>query len=142
IVDGAVQNAATLEAARRAAAEFRCVPRRRVLVVPKWQRGGRVSALNAALNFATGEVVMSLDGDLSFDNDMVRQATRHFDDPNVVGVAGNLRVRNAAASLAARLQALEYVLSIGAGKTGLSEFNIVNNISGAFGVFRASFIRH
>ena len=142
IVDGAVQNAVTYEAARRAAADFRAVPRRRVLVVPKWQRGGRVSALNAGLHFATGEVVMALDGDTSFDNDMVSKATRHFDDPNVVGVAGNLRVRNAARSLAARLQALEYMLSIGAGKTGLSEFNIVNNISGAFGVFRAAFIRH
>jgi cellulose synthase/poly-beta-1,6-N-acetylglucosamine synthase-like glycosyltransferase len=142
IVDGAVQNVATYEAARRAAADVHGVPRRRVIVVPKWQRGGRVSALNAGLQFATGEVVMALDGDTSFDNDMVRQATRHFDDPNVIGVAGCLRVRNAAASLAARLQALEYLLSIGAGKTGLSEFNIVNNISGAFGVFRTAFIRH
>ena len=85
---------------------------------------------------------MALDGDTSFDNDMVRNATRHFDDPNVVAVAGNLRVRNARRSLVTRLQALEYLLSISAGKTGLSEFNIVNNISGAFGVFRASFIRN
>jgi cellulose synthase/poly-beta-1,6-N-acetylglucosamine synthase-like glycosyltransferase len=73
---------------------------------------------------------------------MVAHATRHFDDPNVVAVAGCLRVRNVRASLAARLQGLEYVLSIGAGKTGLSEFNLVNNISGAFGVFRAAFIRN
>lgn len=112
------------------------------MVLPKWQRGGRVSSLNAGLSIASGEIVMALDGDTSFDNDMVRHATRHFDDPGVVGVAGSLRVRNARRSLAARMQALEYMLSIGAGKTGLSEFNIVNNISGAFGVFRASFIRN
>ena len=73
---------------------------------------------------------------------MVRNATRHFDDPGVVGVAGNLRVRNAKRSLVTRLQALEYMLSIGAGKTGLSEFNIVNNISGAFGAFRTRFLRN
>ncbi|MGC8821257.1 MAG: glycosyltransferase family 2 protein, partial [Desulfurella sp.] len=53
-----------------------------------------------------------------------------------IAVAGNLRVRNASKSLATRLQALEYILSISAGKTGLSAFGIVNNISGAFGVFR------
>ena len=51
-------------------------------------------------------------------------------------------MRNARRSLATRMQALEYLLSIAAGKTGLSEFNLVNNISGAFGVFRTQFIRN
>jgi cellulose synthase/poly-beta-1,6-N-acetylglucosamine synthase-like glycosyltransferase len=141
VIDGAIQNAATLAAAKSCEPLLARLPRRRLLVLPKWQRGGRVSSLNAGLQLATGEVVMALDGDTSFDNDMVRNATRHFDDPRVVGVAGSLRVRNASRSLATRMQALEYMLSIGAGKTGLSEFNIVNNISGAFGVFRASFLR-
>ena len=142
IVDGALQNQPTLMAARNSRALLGNTPRRSLVVLPKWQRGGRVSSLNAGLSIATGEIVLALDGDTSFDNDMVRNATRHFDDPNVVAVAGNLRVRNARRSLVTRLQALEYLLSISAGKTGLSEFNIVNNISGAFGVFRASFIRN
>lgn len=142
VVDGAIQNKRTLLAAHLAASAASGLKNRQVLVVPKWQRGGRVSALNAGAQFATGSVVMALDGDTSFDNDMVSQATKHFDDPNVVGVAGCLRVRNGASSLAARLQGLEYLLSISAGKTGLSEFNLVNNISGAFGVFRTSFIRN
>ena len=142
VIDGAVQNAETLRAAQGCAAEVAPLAARRLIVLPKWQRGGRVSSLNAGLSIAAGDVVMALDGDTSFDNDMVGRATRHFDDPNVVGVSGCLRVRNAAASVAARLQSLEYLLSIGAGKTGLSEFNLVNNISGAFGVFRASFVRH
>ena len=142
VVDGAIQNRPTLEAARNALPLLHNSPRRQLLVLPKWQRGGRVSSLNAGLSIATGEIVMALDGDTSFDNDMVRNATRHFDDPGVVGVAGNLRVRNARRSLATRMQALEYLLSIAAGKTGLSEFNLVNNISGAFGVFRTQFIRN
>ena len=110
-------------------------------MVPKWQRGGRVSSLNAGLSLSTGAVVMAVDGDTSFDNTMVRQAARHFRDPNVVGVSGCLRVRNAAASLWSRFQAIEYALSIHATRVGLSEFNIVNNISGAFGIFRRSFIQ-
>lgn len=142
VIDGALQNGPTLRAARRAQSLLAGTQRRSLVVLPKWQRGGRVSSLNAGLSIATGEVVMALDGDTSFDNDMVRNATRHFDDPGVVGVAGNLRVRNAKRSLVTRLQALEYMLSIGAGKTGLSEFNIVNNISGAFGVFRTRFLRN
>ena len=140
IIDGALQNEHTLDAAQRSAQTFGYRKNRSVLVVPKWQRGGRVSALNTGLQFATGEVVMALDGDTSFDNDMVEHATAHFDDPRVVAVAGCLRVRNMRASLAARMQGLEYALSISAGKTGLSEFNLVNNISGAFGIFRRSFI--
>ena len=142
LIDGAVQNRETYLAATSALAKVNALSNRRLIVLPKWQRGGRVSSLNAGLNIATGQVSMALDGDTSFDNDMVSKATRHFDDPNVVALAGCLRVRNAGDSLVARLQALEYMLSIGAGKTGLAEFNIVNNISGAFGVFRTSFIRN
>lgn len=141
IIDGAIRNDLTLRAAQSEARRWRGQPLREVMVLPKWQRGGRVSSLNAALPFATGEVLMALDGDTSFDNDMVENATRHFEDPMVAGVAGNLRVRNQHKSLAAKMQGLEYLLSISGGKTGLSEFNVVNNISGAFGIFRASIVR-
>ena len=142
VIDGAIQNKPTYTAALSCADSVGRTKNRRLMVLPKWQRGGRVSSLNAGLSVASGEIVMALDGDTSFDNDMVLQATRHFDDPNVIAVAGCLRVRNASASLVARLQALEYLISIGAGKTGLSEFNMVNNISGAFGVFRTALVRH
>lgn len=141
IIDGAVQNGDTLRAARACVAAVDELPGRRLLVVPKWQRGGRVSSLNTGLMLATSEIIMALDGDTSFDCDMVALATRHFVDSGVVGVAGCLRVRNAKLSLATRLQAIEYILSIATGKTGLSEFNVVNNISGAFGVFRTEFLR-
>ncbi len=140
IVDGAVKNALTYEAALRQAETVARRPNRILRVVPKWQRGGRVSSLNAGLSLATGEIVMSLDGDTSFDNTMVQAAVARFRDPNVVGVAGSLRVRNAFKNLVTRFQALEYLLSIHASKTGLSEFNVVNNISGAFGIFRKSFL--
>jgi cellulose synthase/poly-beta-1,6-N-acetylglucosamine synthase-like glycosyltransferase len=71
---------------------------------------------------------------------MVRDAYLHFADSNVVGVAGSLRVRNVFQNLVTRLQGLEYLLSIHASKVGLSEFNVVNNISGAFGIFRRRFL--
>lgn len=140
VVDGAIQNADTLAAARRHLGTINARARRKLIVLPKWQRGGRVSSLNAGRALATGAVVMALDGDTSFDRDMVSNAVRHFRDPNVIAVSGNLRARNAATSLATRLQALEYLVSISGGKTGLSEFNLVNNISGAFGIFRADIL--
>lgn len=140
VIDGAVQNSDTLEAVRRHLGAINVMPQRKLIVLPKWQRGGRVSSLNTGRSIATGQVVMALDGDTSFDNDMVYNAVRHFNDPNVIAVAGNLRVRNAAKSLITRLQALEYLISIGGGKTGLAAFNVVNNVSGAFGIFRADIL--
>lgn len=141
MIDGAKANRDTHEAALSMRDEVSSMVNRTLLVIPKWQRGGRVSALNTGLAHATGEIVMALDGDTSFDNDMVTNATRHFEDPHVLAVAGNLRVRNAFKSLVTRLQALEYLVSISMSKTGLSAFNVVNNISGAFGIFRTSMVR-
>ncbi|MCX7828755.1 glycosyltransferase family 2 protein [Thermanaerovibrio velox] len=136
VIDGAVRNRDTYRAALEMEEMVKSLPGRTLRVLPKWQRGGRVSSLNAGLNAAEGAVVMALDGDTSFDNDMVLKAVRHFADPNVAALAGCLRVRNWRASPVAALQGLEYLLSILTAKTGLSQFNTVNNISGAFGVFR------
>lgn len=141
IVDGAVQNRHTLVALRALQTYVNAVRHRRLEIVPKLQRGGRVSSLNQGLALATGEIVLALDGDTSFDNDMIRHAVRHFADANVVAVAGNLRVRNVASTLLTRFQALEYMLSIHLSRAGLDAFNVVNNVSGAFGIFRRDFLR-
>ncbi|MGH8276072.1 MAG: glycosyltransferase family 2 protein, partial [Steroidobacteraceae bacterium] len=142
VVDGAVQNRPTLHALRALQPGVNTRRGRRLEIVAKLQRGGRVSSLNQGLALATGEIVLALDGDTSFDNDMVCRAVRHFADPNVVAVSGNLRVRNVRRSLVTRLQALEYALSIHLSRAGLDAFNIVNNVSGAFGIFRREFLRH
>jgi biofilm PGA synthesis N-glycosyltransferase PgaC len=84
--------------------------------------------------------VMALDGDTSFDNTMVSAMVRHFEDPNVPAVAGSLRVRNTWTSLATAIQSIEYLISIQMAKTGLGEWNLLNNISGAFGAFRKDII--
>lgn len=142
LVDGAHQNRDTAAAARAMLPYVNRCARRNLEVVAKLQRGGRVSSLNQGLALASGEIVLALDGDTSFDNDMIRHIAAHFADPNTVAVSGNLRVRNAKKSLVTRLQALEYMLSIHLSRTGLDEFAAVNNISGAFGSFRTGFLRH
>ncbi len=140
VVDGASVNHETLEAVRRFTVDPQLYPRRYLRPIAKWQRGGRVSSLNAGLALCSGEIIMVHDGDTSFDNNMVGAMVRHFEDPNVPAVAGSLRVRNVWASLSTAIQALEYLLSIHMAKIGLSEWNLVNNVSGAFGAFRRSFI--
>ncbi|MBU3058531.1 glycosyltransferase family 2 protein [Pseudomonas indica] len=140
VVDGATANQTTLRAVRDFRLNTDLYPRRQLRPIAKWQRGGRVSSLNAGLAHATGEIVMALDGDTSFDNNMVSAMVRHFADPEVPAVAGSLRVRNAWTSLSTAVQALEYLLSIHMSKIGLGEWNLVNNVSGAFGAFRRSFL--
>lgn len=140
VVDGATVNKETMDVVRAFTVNKERYPKRILRPIAKWQRGGRVSSLNAGLSLATGEIIMALDGDTSFDNDMVSTMVRHFQDPKVPAVSGSLRVRNAWASLTTAVQGLEYLLSIHMSKVGLAEFNIVNNISGAFGCFRRSFL--
>ncbi|MCM2681336.1 glycosyltransferase family 2 protein [Echinimonas agarilytica] len=142
VIDGAVQNQDTYKAA------LKCLPmqqrynNRTIDIVPKWQRGGRVSTLNAGLYRATGEIVINVDGDTSFDNNMVYQVLKEFEDPNVPAVGGSLRVRNITDSFWTRMQTIEYMLSMQGGKTGLAEWNLINNVSGAFGAFRRDFLMH
>ena len=140
VVDGATMNQATLNAVRRFHVDPQLYPKRHLRPIAKWQRGGRVSSLNAGLSLASGEIVMALDGDTSFDNNMVSAIVRHFEDPSVPAVAGSLRVRNVWASWVTAMQALEYLLSIHLSKIGLAEWNLVNNVSGAFGAFRRNFL--
>ena len=140
VVDGATVNQPTLSAVRSFSVDPQLYPRRHLRPIAKWQRGGRVSSLNAGLSLASGEIVMALDGDTSFDNNMVSSIVRHFEDPSVPAVAGSLRVRNVWASWVTAMQALEYLLSIHMSKIGLAEWNLVNNVSGAFGAFRRSFL--
>ena len=136
VIDGASINIDTLKAATSMEKLVNKHSNRSLLVLPKWQRGGVVSSSNLGLHFATGEIIIKVDGDSSFDNNMVERATRHFEDKTVVAVSGCLRVRNADETLCAAFQAIEYFIAIHASKTALSEFNMVNNISGAFGIFR------
>ncbi|HKS12589.1 MAG TPA: glycosyltransferase [Pseudomonas sp.] len=140
VVDGASVNHETTEVVRRFKARQQLPANRLLRPIAKWQRGGRVSSLNTGLSFSTGEILINVDGDTSFDNDMVVRMVRHFRDPKVPAVAGSLRVRNARQSWVARIQALEYLLSIHMSKIGLAEWNLVNNVSGAFGAFRRSFL--
>lgn len=141
VVDGAKRNVATLAAARAMQPEVGRFPGRRLRILPKWVRGGRASSLNAGLALASGSIVLALDGDTSFDRDMVSRLLRHFAMPGVVAVAGTLRVRNGGRNLLTRLQGLDYLLFRQFVRAGLGTLNTVNNIPGAHGAFRIDVLR-
>lgn len=104
-------------------------------------RGGKASAANLALRYAKGKYVVHLDADSSLDRNAIeRIITRFYLDPEVGCVGGNLKVRNAKASMAATLQAMEYLSSISVGRIVTSYLGIYRIVSGAFGAFRTDLL--
>lgn len=141
VVDGAVQNQQTYQAALDGKKRHARTRNRKVRVLPKWQRGGRVSTLNAGLSVASCEIVINVDGDTSFDNDMAFTMMKQFTCEDVIASGGALRVRNHNKNILTKMQSLEYMLSMQAGKTGMANWGVLNNISGAFGAFRKNLLK-
>jgi len=99
-------------------------------------RGGKSAAANLGLNYCTGDVVIIADIDTSFYRDALERVTEPFRDPTVGAVAGNIAVRNPDASIIARFQAIQYLLSISLGRRITNMLDVVFIVSGAFGAFR------
>ena len=99
-------------------------------------RGGKASAANLGMRFATGKYVIHLDSDSSLDRDAIEQILIPFYlDPNIKAVGGSVKVRNDRENICTSLQALEYLKTIMVGRIVVNELGIYHIISGAFGAF-------
>jgi poly-beta-1,6-N-acetyl-D-glucosamine synthase len=141
VVDGADINRDTLKAAVDFQKNYTFQSNRYLRVIPKLKRGGHASSENLGVKLAKGKYVIILDGDCSCDNDMIASLMPHFTDKNIVGISGNIRVRNSKKNLVTRLQAIEYILGLQLSRIGLGKIGMINNISGAFGTFQKDFIQ-
>jgi cellulose synthase/poly-beta-1,6-N-acetylglucosamine synthase-like glycosyltransferase len=113
---------------------FGADPRVRVLTKPN---GGKASALNRGLMVATGEIMVSLDADTLFAPDTITRLVRHFHDPGVGAVSGNVRVGNVH-NLFTRWQALEYITSQNFDRRAYDLLNCITVVPGAVGALRRS----
>lgn len=103
-------------------------------------RAGKSAAVNLAFGRATGDFVVNVDCDCTFDRSALEDIIRPFADPEVGAVAGNIVVRNAQASLIAAFQAIEYLVCISQGKQAANLTDQMSCVSGAFGAFRRTAI--
>jgi len=103
--------------------------------VVRKNNGGKASALNTGITLATTEFVLCMDGDSSLHPDTLKFAMRHFVDPRVGAVAGNVKVVNRR-NIWTRLQALEYVEGLNTARRAQGFLRVVNIIPGPIGVFR------
>jgi len=101
---------------------------------------GKPSALNHGLSEAIGEIVVSIDADTIVDPDAVTRLVRHFADPSVGAVAGNVKVMNRNRWIT-RWQALEYITSQNLEKRAFDLLNCIPVVPGAVGAWRTDLLR-
>lgn len=99
-------------------------------------RGGKPAGANVALLVAQGDFIVEVDCDCSFDRFAIEHILAPLQDPTVGAATGDIVVRNADTSLVARLQSIEYLMSISVAKRFDDALGLVRCVSGAFGAFR------
>lgn len=108
----------------------------RVRVVRK-PNGGKASALNVGLAHARGSLILNMDADSKLSSNTLRDCVRHFCDPSLAAVAGNIKVANRE-NLVTRLQALEYIHGLALERRAQNAIKAVSVIGGPLGMFRKS----
>ncbi len=101
--------------------------------------GGKSSALNHGASEATGDVIVCVDGDSRLHPNTLRMGMRHFKDPTISGVAGNVKVVNRINTWT-KLQALEYIEGLNLVRRAQAYFKAVNIVPGPIGLFRRELI--
>ena len=101
---------------------------------------GKPTALNHGLSEATGEIIVSIDADTIVAADAIPLLVRHFADPAVGAVAGNVKVMNRNRWLT-RWQALEYITSQNLEKRAFDLLNCIPVVPGAAGAWRADVLK-
>lgn len=96
--------------------------------------GGKARAMNRGLAHATGEIIITIDADSVMAPDTIRNMVRHFTNPKVGAVAGNVIVGNRKKPIE-WMQQMEYVYGFFF-KRADSMFNSVYIIGGAAAAYR------
>lgn len=134
IDDGSTDD--TYEKALSVAREPHSIP---IRVITK-RNGGKAEALNTGMTAARGEFVLNMDGDSKLSSNTLRACIRHFDNPKIGAVAGNVKVINRE-NMLSNIQALEYVEGLAMARKAQSFMRIVNIIPGPLGMFRKSVLQ-
>jgi poly-beta-1,6 N-acetyl-D-glucosamine synthase len=107
-------------------------PKVRVLTKPN---GGKASALNYGIGFASGDILVCIDADTVLNPDAVSRMVAFFADPEVAAVAGNVKVGNRK-NLLTRWQSIEYITSQNFDRRAYDALNAIMVVPGAIGAFR------
>ena len=110
-----------------------------VRVITK-RNAGKAEALNTGMTVARGEFILNMDGDSKLSSNTLRACIRHFENPKIGAVAGNVKVINRE-NIWTKIQALEYVEGLAMARKAQSFMRAVNIIPGPLGMFRKSVLQ-
>src|SRR5262245_25733597 len=102
--------------------------------------GGKAEALNLALSYAKGEIIVALDADTIFPAHTIGALARRFDDPRVGAIAGNAKVGNRI-NLVTRWQAIEYITAQNLDRRAFASLNCITVVPGAVGAWRRALLK-
>jgi cellulose synthase/poly-beta-1,6-N-acetylglucosamine synthase-like glycosyltransferase len=97
--------------------------------------GGKASALNLGIKISCADFVLCMDGDSLLTPFSLKMGIRHFVNPQIGAVAGNVKVLNRG-KFFTDLQALEYLEGLNMARSAQSSIRLVNIIPGPIGLFR------
>jgi cellulose synthase/poly-beta-1,6-N-acetylglucosamine synthase-like glycosyltransferase len=106
----------------------------RVQIIHQVNRG-KPAALSAGIAHAHIDVLVTIDADTEIEPDAISKLVRHFSDPRIGAVAGNVKVGNRSRWLT-RWQALEYITSQNMEKRAFDLLNCITVVPGALGAWR------
>ncbi|MEJ1999852.1 MAG: glycosyltransferase [Maritimibacter sp.] len=99
--------------------------------------GGKSNALNYALAYSTAEYFVAIDADTLIEPRAVSRLMRHFSNPSIGAVAGNVKVGNRV-NMLTRFQALEYITAQNIDRRAMELVNGILVVPGAIGAWRRS----
>jgi cellulose synthase/poly-beta-1,6-N-acetylglucosamine synthase-like glycosyltransferase/peptidoglycan/xylan/chitin deacetylase (PgdA/CDA1 family) len=98
---------------------------------------GKAAALNRGIQAARGEVLVCFDADTQIAPQGIALIVRHFQDPRVGAVAGNVKVGNRI-NVLTRWQSIEYITSQNLDRRAYAYLNAITVVPGAVGAWRRS----
>lgn len=107
-----------------------------VKVLCRSRRGGKPSALNFALAYATAEVIVFVDADSHLGPEAIWRIVQPLQDPRVGAVSATVLARNPFTNLVTWFQAYEYLNTIFVGRQMMARLGILSIVSGALGAYR------
>ncbi len=99
-------------------------------------RVGKAGALNAGVAAATGEILVFSDANSIFEPDALRKLVRHFADPSIGGVAGDLRYAEGPASGERSYWSLDRLLKSAESRAG----NVISATGSIYAIRRSTFV--
>lgn len=103
------------------------------------KNAGKGESMNYGISHSKSEVVIIIDADTLFGTDTIRMLARHFCDPLVGAVSGNVKVWNRE-NMLTNFQALEYNTSQNLDRRAYDSINTITVVPGAVGAWRREVI--